>query len=157
MDVNSALFKAQRQAAELEYPKYAFDYERNSVGSRDWSLFWKGWQACVDTTLHYEQKKEAPKDAGISYPILTAIENSKATQLKQQRAQADYEMRRAAANFLNAPLEDYKSRDELLIDALQEALAEMKIAKAGLIGHGRAVLDAAIAKAADALEKAGAP
>ena len=44
-----------------------------------------------------------------------------------------------------------------LVVALQEALAEMKIARAGMIGHGRAVLDAAIAKAADALEKAGAP
>jgi hypothetical protein len=72
-------------------------------------------------------------------------------------ARADYEMRRAAANFLNAPLEDCKSRDELLIAALQEALAEMKIAKAGLIGHARAVLEIAIIRAAEALENAGAP
>jgi hypothetical protein len=35
----------EREAAEQEYTVSAFDYPRNPVGSRDWTLFWQGWQA----------------------------------------------------------------------------------------------------------------
>jgi hypothetical protein len=34
-----------RRAAEAAYIKTAFDYARAPVGSRDWVLFWQGWQA----------------------------------------------------------------------------------------------------------------
>jgi hypothetical protein len=35
----------ERKAAEHEYTCTAFDYPSAPVGSRDWTLFWKGWQA----------------------------------------------------------------------------------------------------------------
>jgi hypothetical protein len=35
----------ERKAAEHEYACTAFDYPSAPVGSRDWTLFWKGWQA----------------------------------------------------------------------------------------------------------------
>jgi hypothetical protein len=35
----------ERKAAEQEYTVTAFDYVRNPVGSPDWCMYWKGWQA----------------------------------------------------------------------------------------------------------------
>lgn len=35
----------ERLAAEHAYTIDAFDYACNPVGSRDWTLYWKGWQA----------------------------------------------------------------------------------------------------------------
>jgi hypothetical protein len=34
-----------RKTAEHAYSVTAFNYAENPVGSRDWSLFWRGWQA----------------------------------------------------------------------------------------------------------------
>ncbi|RPH39392.1 MAG: hypothetical protein EHM87_24160 [Burkholderiales bacterium] len=36
---------ASRKAAEHAYSVTAFNYAENPVGSRDWSLYWRGWQA----------------------------------------------------------------------------------------------------------------
>jgi hypothetical protein len=36
---------AMRKEAEQEYANTAFDYVQNPIGSKDWCLFWKGWQA----------------------------------------------------------------------------------------------------------------
>lgn len=41
-----------REAAEHAYYVTAFDYAAHPVGSRDWSLFWRGWQAYAQTGLH---------------------------------------------------------------------------------------------------------
>lgn len=35
----------ERKAAEHEYATTAFDYARNPIGSRDWTLYWAGWLA----------------------------------------------------------------------------------------------------------------
>lgn len=35
----------EREAAESAYNETAFDLESNPVGSRDWTIFWKAWQA----------------------------------------------------------------------------------------------------------------
>jgi hypothetical protein len=36
---------ASRKEAEQAYTITAFDYVRNPVGSFEWTIFWKGWQA----------------------------------------------------------------------------------------------------------------
>lgn len=36
-----------RKDAEQEYTITAFDYVSNPVGSRDWELYWKGYQAAI--------------------------------------------------------------------------------------------------------------
>lgn len=36
---------ASRADAECEYVYAAFDYAAAPIGSRDWTLFWEGWQA----------------------------------------------------------------------------------------------------------------
>lgn len=41
------LDRPDRKAAEHAYTMTAFNYEANPVGSRDWSLFWNGWQAAL--------------------------------------------------------------------------------------------------------------
>lgn len=41
-----------RKAAEHAYITTAFNYAEHPVGSRDWSLFWRGWQAYEQTGLH---------------------------------------------------------------------------------------------------------
>lgn len=43
---------ADRKAAEHAYITTAFDYERHPIGSRDWSLFWRGWRAYEESGLH---------------------------------------------------------------------------------------------------------
>jgi len=35
-----------RKDAEKSYACSAFDFENNPIGSREWSLFWKGWCEC---------------------------------------------------------------------------------------------------------------
>jgi Lar family restriction alleviation protein len=40
----------ERKHAEHEYTVTAFDYERNPVGAREWTLYWAGWLA--RSTLH---------------------------------------------------------------------------------------------------------
>lgn len=37
----------ERALAEQAYTVTAFDYVNAPVGSRDWCLFWSGWQACL--------------------------------------------------------------------------------------------------------------
>lgn len=37
----------ERKIAERAYINSAFDYERDPIGSRDWTLFWKGWLNCL--------------------------------------------------------------------------------------------------------------
>lgn len=39
--------QSERSAAEQAYSVIAFDYAKAPVGSRDWCLFWNGWQACL--------------------------------------------------------------------------------------------------------------
>lgn len=34
----------ERALAEYAYSVTAHDFERNPIGSRDWTLFWSGWQ-----------------------------------------------------------------------------------------------------------------
>lgn len=36
--------KGERELAEYAYSVTAHDFERNPIGSRDWTLFWSGWQ-----------------------------------------------------------------------------------------------------------------
>jgi hypothetical protein len=42
---------ASRKAAEHAYSVTAFNYAENPVGSRDWSLYWRGWQAREDAPV----------------------------------------------------------------------------------------------------------
>jgi hypothetical protein len=53
---SGVLASDERKQAEQAYTVSAFDYPSNPVGSRDWTLFWQGWQArahgvapCADT------------------------------------------------------------------------------------------------------------
>lgn len=39
--------KDARKNAEQAYAECAFDYERDPMGSRDWIIFWNGWQAAL--------------------------------------------------------------------------------------------------------------
>lgn len=43
-----------RKAAEQAYTVSAFDYPSAPVGSRDWCLFWKGWQAAEKNDVYQE-------------------------------------------------------------------------------------------------------
>ena len=45
--VKDSLTADERKAAEHAYTVSAFDYEKAPVGSRDWTLFWSGWQKCA--------------------------------------------------------------------------------------------------------------
>jgi hypothetical protein len=45
-----------RKVAEQQYMEDAFDYEKDPVGSRDWSLYWMAWQACA----HYIGNPQPP-------------------------------------------------------------------------------------------------
>jgi hypothetical protein len=42
---NRMPIEAERKAAEHEYITTAFDYARDPLGSRDWTLYWAGWLA----------------------------------------------------------------------------------------------------------------
>ena len=48
-----------RAAAEREYSVTAFDYARDPVGSRDWTLYWKGYQAGRAAAQEWRPMKEA--------------------------------------------------------------------------------------------------
>ena len=39
--------RKMRKDAEQAYTISAFDYVSNPVGSRDWELYWKGYQAAI--------------------------------------------------------------------------------------------------------------
>lgn len=39
--------ETERQRAEQAYNAAAFDYVRAPIGSRDWAIFWQGWQAAI--------------------------------------------------------------------------------------------------------------
>jgi hypothetical protein len=47
----------EREAAESAYNQTAFDLESNPVGSRDWTIFWKAWQARAALS---QREQEAP-------------------------------------------------------------------------------------------------
>lgn len=49
----------QRAAAEEQYSITAHDYVSNPIGSRDWTIYWRGWQAAVE--LDRQQRGEAVK------------------------------------------------------------------------------------------------
>lgn len=47
MTITQELINAERKLAEQQYTVTAFDYERNPVGSFEWAIYWKGWQAAI--------------------------------------------------------------------------------------------------------------
>lgn len=49
----------QRKAAEHAYITTAFDYAKSPIGSRDWCLFWDGWQAARATPPQAETAQPA--------------------------------------------------------------------------------------------------
>lgn len=48
----------ERKQAEYEYSISAFDYASNPVGSRDWMLFWSGYQAAARTQADAGKERE---------------------------------------------------------------------------------------------------
>jgi hypothetical protein len=53
-DERAAIAPQHRKVAEQVYTATAFDYQRDPIGSRDWTQFWKGWQAAA---AHYSQQQ----------------------------------------------------------------------------------------------------
>jgi len=45
-----------RKEAEQEYAISAFDYVKNPIGSNEWCLFWKGFQAARNILWHTKNK-----------------------------------------------------------------------------------------------------
>ena len=41
-------WQGERKIAEHEYITTAFNYPEAPIGSRDWTLFWQGWQAALN-------------------------------------------------------------------------------------------------------------
>jgi hypothetical protein len=60
---------SDRKAAEQEYSISAFDYVRNPVGSRDWCLYWDGWQAAWSRAA----KPAVPEVLFDGYAVLQAM------------------------------------------------------------------------------------
>jgi hypothetical protein len=44
----ASVLRVDRTAAQNEYARTAFHYPSAPVGSRDWALFWRGWQAACE-------------------------------------------------------------------------------------------------------------
>jgi hypothetical protein len=61
---------AERRHVEQEYTRTAFDYTQQPVGSRDWCLFWDGWQAArAATPAGTDGAVLSLNDQGIAWPI----------------------------------------------------------------------------------------
>lgn len=65
--VKESLTADERKAAEHAYTVNAFDYEKAPVGSRDWTLFWSGWQKCA------AQKAQPPCGADGAVPDVEGV------------------------------------------------------------------------------------
>ena len=50
-----------RAAAELAYTSTAFDYVRDPIVSRDWVIYWQGWQAAMQARTSAEQPAQGEK------------------------------------------------------------------------------------------------
>lgn len=76
-----------RETAEQAYTMTAHDYCANPVGSRDWTLFWRGWQAALaeqpaqgeavgwltdQGTFHFDKTDAWNDSEGFIEPLYTA-------------------------------------------------------------------------------------
>ena len=62
----------QRKAAEHAYITTAFDYAKSPIGSRDWCLFWDGWQAALAAYRATPPQSETAQPAGQPVAITDA-------------------------------------------------------------------------------------
>lgn len=56
----------ERELAEYAYSVTAHDFERNPIGSRDWTLFWSGWQR--NNEARNEAAPVAPAAQAVAVP-----------------------------------------------------------------------------------------
>ena len=75
----------ERKAAEQVYALTAFDYPSNPVGSRDWTIFWRGWcyrvyhftTTAALTTPPHEAREDSPDVIGAPSPVPAADKRSR--------------------------------------------------------------------------------